>query len=863
MREKIYELSTQEFSQNYIKKTLILIALIATCFLSTNFVWAQNTYYIDSQNGDDDNNGLSEGTAWKSHGKVETANLQPGDTVYFARGAAWVGGIQIDASGSEGNPIIFTNYGSGDLPKFSNPNWSDNTGNAIRFNGDYLIADGLYFHDVPPPADGNFTTVWSAGALRILLGADHCIIRNCYFDTVPKAIQSHGEYTLITHNTLIGEQVLLGSTYWGPIGIQIGIGNQEISYNTIRDFWVTEGHSWGGDGGAMEMDDGRNHKDNVYIHHNRTINNCGFLEISWDYDIEHMEVWNLRVAFNLSTDYQSIGFLEAPLHDSYIDNNTFDRTHQLPHYNSSMEVQLGTPVVRNNLIIVESIPPYRADDGQHHVDQQNNWYYDANNPDLVYFPETAAGNGIPGLVNFVKGGESDYHIAENSPLVSAAQNLSDYYSTDFEGKPLPDNGQWDVGALQYSGSVVLTSPEAGGVIYIPEEITIAADVVDYVGNITKVEFFTGSQKLGEDLSSPFSYSWAVDSAGTYQLSATATNEYGGVLYSKPVWILATDSTKGGQYIWHSYDVMTNTGVLPVTVTNQEGTTPTLIELYQSSDEGGVEKGDLFRIFSAAHFDRFNNAQDIWANFTGPDAYPYGGKSKVDRGADSGESNTPEPTGVRDLQLHPPDSNHLTVAAFMAPVNGKYRISDLAVRRVHNQGEIVTYKVFDTLKNQIATLTASNDRAWVTDEKIYDLDSISAGDWIYFAVDRGENDDYNWDATEITWTITKLDPATGLKSGDANNFLPNNFSLGQNYPNPFNSSTKIEFQLPIDSEINLDVFNIQGQKIYTLSKGFYKAGYYSVIWNGKNQWQIEVPSGIYIARMHAHDKTFTRKLIVLQ
>jgi hypothetical protein len=398
-----------------------------------------------SKNGNDNNDGLTEISSWKSHTLLESVDLRPGDVVNFARGSSWIGGIQLNSSGSDGSPIIFTNYGTGDLPKFSNPNWADNTGNAIRFNGDYLIADGLYFYDVPPPSDGKFITVWSAGALRIMLGSDHCIIRNCFFDKVPKAIQSHGEYTLITHNTMIGKQVLLGSEYWGPIGIQLGIGNQEICYNIIKDFWVTEGHAWGGDGGAIEMDDGRNHKDNVYIHHNRTINNCGFLEISWDYDIEHREVWNLRVAFNLSTDFQSIGFLEAPLHDSYIDNNTFDRTRQL-HYNSAMEVQLGNPIVRNNLIILSGPAPYLADDEQHHVTQQNNWYYQVNNPSQVYFPQTAAGNGDPGLVDLDKG---DYHLTGDSPLRGKGTNLSSVYSVDFEGNPLPENGTWDIGAFQY------------------------------------------------------------------------------------------------------------------------------------------------------------------------------------------------------------------------------------------------------------------------------------------------------------------------------------------------------------------------------------------------------------------------------
>ena len=423
--------------------------LITSCSMSEKpDTHTPKTYYIDSQTGNDANNGLSPKQPWQSHTMVESTNLHPGDRVLFARGSAWQGGLEISASGKEGHPIVFSNYGNGPLPKFSNPNWSDNTGNAIRLAGDYLIVDGIYLHNVPPPPRGDFLTVWSAGALRILLGADHCIVRNCYFDTVPKAIQSHGEHTLITHNTMTGKQVLLGSKYWGPIGIQLGIGNQEIAYNTIKEFWVRKGHAWGGDGGAIEMDDGRNHKDNVYIHHNRTINNCGFLEISWNYDIWQRKVRNLRVAFNLSTDYQSIGFLEAPLIDSHIDYNTFDRTHQL-HFNSSMEVQLGNPMVRNNLIILNGPPPYKADDRKHHVTAQNNWYYQVKNPTHAYFPKSAAGNGDPKLVNFVSGGDSNYHLSKNSPLRGIGENLSNVYSTDFEGHPLPTNGSWDIGALQY------------------------------------------------------------------------------------------------------------------------------------------------------------------------------------------------------------------------------------------------------------------------------------------------------------------------------------------------------------------------------------------------------------------------------
>lgn len=43
---------------------------------------------------------------------------------------------------------------------------------------------------------------------------------------------------------------------WGPIGIRLGMGNQEVSWNEIRNYH-SMGGEWGGDGGAIEIDDGR------------------------------------------------------------------------------------------------------------------------------------------------------------------------------------------------------------------------------------------------------------------------------------------------------------------------------------------------------------------------------------------------------------------------------------------------------------------------------------------------------------------------------------------------------------------------------------------------------------------------------
>ena len=77
-----------------------------------------------------------------------------------------------------------------------------------------------------------------------------------------------------------------------------------------------------------------------------------------------------------------------------------------------------------------------------------------------------------------------------------------------------------------------------------------------------------------------------------------------------------------------------------------------LEFYESVNDGGVDKGELLSIFvPGVHNESFNNLEQFWTvSTTDPDPYPYAGKSNVNRGSDTGETNTPAPAGVRDLQL---------------------------------------------------------------------------------------------------------------------------------------------------------------------------------------------------------------------
>ncbi len=71
----------------------------------------------------------------------------PGDSILFARGSGFTGGFVFRISGTAPRPIIFTAYGTGRLPAFSNPDWSVLHGNVFRIEGSHIVVEHLYFHD--------------------------------------------------------------------------------------------------------------------------------------------------------------------------------------------------------------------------------------------------------------------------------------------------------------------------------------------------------------------------------------------------------------------------------------------------------------------------------------------------------------------------------------------------------------------------------------------------------------------------------------------------------------------------------------------------------------------------------------------
>src|SRR4051812_14542647 len=77
-----------------------------------------------------------------------------------------------------------------------------------------------------------------------------------------------------------------------------------------------------------------------------------------------------------------------------------------------------------------------------------------------------------------------------------------------------------------SPSVALTQPTDGATFTPPATVNLAATASDADGSVTKVEFFNGAAKLGEDTTLPYSFTWSGVAAGTYTLTARATDDLG-------------------------------------------------------------------------------------------------------------------------------------------------------------------------------------------------------------------------------------------------------------------------------------------------------------------------------------------------
>ncbi|UOQ52321.1 glycosyl hydrolase [Hymenobacter cellulosivorans] len=184
----------------------------------------------------------------------------------------------------------------------------------------------------------------------------------------------------------------------------------------------------------------------------------------------------------------------------------------------------------------------------------------SSNPTLTFVPGRS-GVGSPTLLLYYgtspNGPFPGYTAQPNTPFTLAAnagQTVYFYYTYS-----VPEGGERNTSATPHSvtvgncgtgttntpPTVSLTSPATNASFAAPASITITANAADANGTVSKVEFFRGTTKLGEDLTAPYSYSWTGVAAGTYSLTAKATDNAGATTTSAAVSVTVTGGTSSG------------------------------------------------------------------------------------------------------------------------------------------------------------------------------------------------------------------------------------------------------------------------------------------------------------------------------
>ena len=109
----------------------------------------------------------------------------------------------------------------------------------------------------------------------------------------------------------------------------------------------------------------------------------------------------------------------------------------------------------------------------------------------------------------------------------------------------------------------------------------------------------------------------------------------------------------------------------------------------------------------------------------------------------------------------------------------------------------------------------------------------------------------------------VDLGQGLTIEDEDIGLVKGFALYPNYPNPFNPETRIRFQLPQKSGVELVVYDMLGQRVRTLVTEIMDAGLHQVTWDGLNYDGNEVASGMYIYRIKAGGYFANQKMLLVR
>jgi len=465
-----------------------VLMMMALTGLSNTASFATN-YYVDPSSPSTTANGTL-AYPWKTIAQVNsgTTLLNPGDSVFFKRGQSYSGRLSISRSGSATAPIVYTNYGTGNLPEFNN----SITDIIYIYNKQYIVINGIKIIDNSiSPTDH---TVQAKISYAISLeNSPNCTVSNCDISLVGVgiAVLAGSDNTTITGNYMHNMRMVRNTPTsvnpdddYGANPMVIGSSNNNISNNRFEECWALS-YDYGYDGGAVELFGGT--MNNNRIMNNTAINCNGFMEIG---SSSNGTAQNNIVAYNKIINcgiigvYQNGATFSVTVNNLQYYNNTVVETVKQYSQPGVMFWMAGTGsagmvVVRNNIFWLSSgnnFASSKFNSGQ--MVHSNNIFRMASGSLGITLNSSELFSTNASLFTNVSGAPADWNYSLNSSSAAINFGTNVGLSKDFAGNTI--NGNPDAGMLEYTSVSVATAP------VVPLDALASAGPVNCNGGTTTV-----------------------------------------------------------------------------------------------------------------------------------------------------------------------------------------------------------------------------------------------------------------------------------------------------------------------------------------------------------------------------------------
>lgn len=468
-------------------KTILMILLLDMVGIIGAF---SDTYYVDSQNGNNQNSGLSIDNAWATLGIVKDKSFSAGDSILLKRGSIFTNFLVIPEDGTQSNPIYIGDYGIGNKPILDgngtigsmvvtrgannyiieNIVVRNSSNSALMINND----DGNYnlvFRNIEVYNAGNNALQFSNGGSNILVSnihvenASNCgiwlggspnnklgnvIVENCF---ISKVIHNDGITIHEQYSSTAGENFILRNNYvefCGEQGFDLTTGsNITLIGNTTKnnddggilinlstsDIEVTRHHSI--DEPVQNTSAAINIMSSNVKVTNSIFEGSGYHLLSMSKHVGTVEIYNNSFIQNTSNSIMDFGIASGMV---YFKNNIFttsnDQMGRIRFLNAETPMSTDYFVFDNNLYYKPSGSVI---------------FYDASSGKNLSFEDirTKFGQEANGMETDPKfeNIQEHYRLSAESPCIDAGASLDIGY--DFENKPVPVNGALDIGAIEF------------------------------------------------------------------------------------------------------------------------------------------------------------------------------------------------------------------------------------------------------------------------------------------------------------------------------------------------------------------------------------------------------------------------------